>query len=96
MASPTRAAAAAQVPVTSSKASDGTFAANAATQRANAAARVHARQAELRAMLDAGPAGGGAPSFYERDVQRLAERRKRIETHRRNKNRFQVGAFCRR
>ena len=75
--------------MTSSKQSDGKFAADKCAREAEAAARVQRRQAELTRMLAAG-GDKGAPSFYEADEAARRAKQARIEAHRRDKNRFQV------
>lgn len=80
-----------QVPLTSSKKSDGLYYKNLYEKDQAAKARVASRKEELERML----AGGGAAfSFYEKDMQRMQEKQRRIQAHRNNKARFQVCCVC--
>lgn len=38
-------------------------------------------------------AGGTAFSFYEKDIQRMQDKKRRIEAHRNDKTRFQVRSY---
>eukprot|EP00892_Ulva_mutabilis_P008662 jgi/Ulvmu1/6168/UM028_0024.1 len=52
-----------------------------------AKARVTARKEQLEEMLSA---GGAQFSFYEKDMQRIQDKKRRIEAHRNDKSKFQV------
>ena len=75
------------MPPSSARASVGTLHQQQREQRAAAAARVAARQAELQAMSS----GAGGPfSFCARDAAVQRAKAERAEAHRKDKDRFQV------
>jgi hypothetical protein len=78
-----------QVPLTSSRQSNGRFQRDIDERKAAAETRVEARKLELRAMHDAAD-GRGPFSFYKADMERERAKKARQEAHRRDKNRFQV------
>lgn len=76
-----------QVPHTSSKKSDGLYYKQLYDKEQTAKARVASRKEELELMFRR----GGAPfSFYEKDIQRIEEKKRRIDAHRKDRTRFQV------
>jgi hypothetical protein len=77
-----------QVPETSSRNSDGLFMKSIHQKQKDADARVLARRTELAALTQQ---GAGVPSFYERDMAALKEKKERLKRHRNDKSRFQVG-----
>lgn len=77
-----------KVPHTSSKMSDGLYYKKLNEKEETAKARVTARKEEQKMLV----VGGAQFSFYEKDMQRIQEKKKRIEAHRNNRSMFQVCA----
>lgn len=80
-----------QVPHTSSKKSDGLYYKKMYEKEEAAKARVIARKDELEKLVSS---GGAQFSFYERDMQRIQDKKKRIEAHRKDRSKFQVPHAC--